>query len=128
MPEPAMINARWRKPTHTNGGSVNCVEVGAISWRKSSYSSNGGTACVEVGAIPWRKSSHSDNGGADCVEVGAAPWRKSSYSDSGGSACVEAADASGAILVRDTNDDGTGPVLRLTPANWHAFTARLRAS
>ncbi len=77
------------------------------SWRKSSYSSNGGTACVEVGAIPWRKSSYSSNGGSDCVE---------------------AAHASGAILVRDTKDNGTGAVLHLTPANWRAFTTRVRAS
>jgi hypothetical protein len=102
-----MINARWRKSTYSNGGSANCVEVGAIPWRKSSYSDNGGTACVEVGAMPWRKSSHSDNGGSDCVE---------------------AAHASEAILVRDTKDNGAGPVLRLTPADWHAFTARLRTS
>jgi Domain of unknown function (DUF397) len=76
----------------------------------------------------WRKSTYSNGGSANCVEVGAIPWRKSSYSDNGGSACVEAADLSGAILVRDTKDNGTGPVLRLTPANWRAFTARLRAS
>jgi hypothetical protein len=74
----------------------------------------------------WRKSSYSDNGGADCVEVGAMPWRKSSFSSNGGTACVEAAHAEGAILVRDTKDDGTGPVLHLSPANWRAFTARLR--
>jgi hypothetical protein len=55
-------------------------------------------------------------------------WRKSSFSHNGGSDCVEAADSSGAVLVRDTKDNGTGPVLRLTPANWHAFTAGLRSS
>lgn len=76
----------------------------------------------------WRKSTYSDNGGADCVEVGATPWRKSSYSSNGGTACVEAAHTSGAILIRDTKDNGTGPVLCLTPANWQAFTTRLRAS
>lgn len=54
-------------------------------------------------------------------------WRKSSYSSNGGSDCVEAAHASGAILVRDTKDDGTGPVLHLTSANWRDFTARLQA-
>jgi len=74
----------------------------------------------------WRKSSYSSNGGSACIEVGVAPWRKSSYSDNGGTACVEAGHAGGAILVRDTKDDGAGPVLRLTPANWRAFTARLR--
>jgi hypothetical protein len=76
----------------------------------------------------WRKSSYSSNGGTACVEVGAVPWRKSSYSDNGGTACVEAAHTSGAILVRDTKDDGTGPVLRLTSANWRAFTAGVRTT
>jgi hypothetical protein len=75
----------------------------------------------------WHKSSNSHNGGSDCVEVGMIPWRKSSYSSNGGSDCVEAAHSVGAILVRDTKDNGSGPVLRLTPANWRAFTARLRA-
>jgi hypothetical protein len=76
----------------------------------------------------WRKSSYSDNGGSACVEVAAIPWRKSSFSSNGGSACIEAGHAPGAILVRDTKDNGTGPVLRLTPANWRALTTRLRAS
>ena len=105
MREPA-VNLGWRKSSYSNGGTANCVEVGMVSWRKSSYSDNGGSACVEVGAVPWRKSSYSSNGGT---------------------ACVEAAHSAGAILVRDTKDNGTGPVLRLTPANWRAFTARLRA-
>ena len=77
--------------------------------------------------LGWRKPSYSSNGGSDCAEVGMLPWRKSSYSDNGGSDCVEAAHSADVILVRDTKDNGTGPVLRLTPANWRAFTARLRA-
>jgi hypothetical protein len=76
------------------------------SWRKSSYSGNGGVSCVEVGAIPWRKSTYSGNGGIDCVEAGHVP---------------------GAVLVRDTKDNETGPVLRLTPADWHRFTLAVRA-
>jgi hypothetical protein len=76
-------------------------------WRKSSYSGNGGAACVEVGAVPWRKSSHSGNGGGDCVEAAHAP---------------------GAILVRDTKDNGTGPVLHLTPRAWTRLTRAIRTS
>lgn len=76
----------------------------------------------------WRKSSYSDNGGTACVEVGATPWRKSRHSNGGSANCVEAAHATGAVLIRDTKDHGRGPVLRLTPANWRAFTARLRTS
>ncbi len=76
-------------------------------WRKSSYSSNGGTACIEVGAIPWRKSTYSSNGGSACVEAGQLP---------------------GAVLVRDTKDNGTGPVLHVPPAAWLHFTSRVRAT
>lgn len=53
-------------------------------------------------------------------------WRKSTYSDANGGQCVEAADVPGAVLVRDTKDDGRGPVLRVAPAAWHAFTAKLK--
>ena len=45
-------------------------------------------------------------------------WRKSSYSGNGGTACIEAGHIPGAILVRDTTQRGTGPVLRVAPADW----------
>jgi hypothetical protein len=76
------------------------------TWRKSSYSANGGGSCVEVGGIPWRKATHSANGGGDCVE---------------------AADAGGAILIRDTKNRGGGPVLAVSAETWRAFTATVRA-
>jgi hypothetical protein len=76
----------------------------------------------------WRKSSYSHNGGGDCVEVGAVPWRKSTHNGNGSSHCIEAAPAPGAILVRDTKDNGTGPVLRLTPHDWTRLTHALRAT
>ena len=94
------MNPGWRKSSYSNGGSDNCVEVGA--WRKSSYSSNGGTACIEVGA-----------------------WRKSSYSGNGGSACVEVGDAETCVLVRDTTDRA-GAVLAVPAAAWRALLAGLR--
>jgi hypothetical protein len=75
----------------------------------------------------WRKSSYSGNGGGDCVEVGALPWRKSTHSGNGGGSCVEAAHAPGGVLVRDTRDNGAGPVLRVTPADWARFTRAVRA-
>ena len=75
----------------------------------------------------WRKSSYSNNGGLDCVEVGSLPWRKSTYSNNGGLNCVEAGHVPGAVLVRDTKDNGAGPILRVTPANWTRFTAAVRA-
>ena len=55
-----------------------------------------------------------------------APWRKSSYSGNGGANCVEAGTIPGAILIRDTKDNGRGPVLRFTPAAFAEFTSRLR--
>jgi hypothetical protein len=97
-------------------------------WRKSSYSGNGGADCVEVGAFPWRKSSYSHNGGGSCAEVGALPWRKSTYSGNGGGDCIEAADVPGTVLVRDTKDNGTGPVLRVSPADWMRFAHTVRAN
>jgi len=45
-------------------------------------------------------------------------WRKSSYSGGSGGQCVEVASAPGHVAVRDTKDNGNGPVLRVTPANW----------
>ena len=76
----------------------------------------------------WRKSSYSSNGGTACVAVGAIPGRKSTYSDNGGTACVEAGHTHGAVLVRDTTQHGTGPVLRVTPADWARLTATIRAA
>ena len=55
-------------------------------------------------------------------------WRTSSYSGNGGAQCVEAGHADGSVLVRDTTQHGAGPVLRVTPAGWARFTARLRTS
>lgn len=75
----------------------------------------------------WRTSSYSGNGGANCVEVGAIPWRKSTYSGNGGVDCVEAGHVPGAVLVRDTQQHSTGPILRVTRSDWQRFTATVRA-
>jgi hypothetical protein len=56
------------------------------------------------GAYNWRKSSHS-NGSGDCVEAGHAP---------------------GAVLIRDTKDNGHGPVLRVSPADWTRLLKSVR--
>ena len=55
-------------------------------------------------------------------------WRKSSYTSNGGSTCVEAGHVPGAILVRDTTDHGTGPVLRVSLAAWTRLTTAVRAN
>ncbi len=53
-------------------------------------------------------------------------WRKASYSNNGGADCVETGSVPGAILIRDTKDNGHGPVLRVSPDAWASFTASLR--
>jgi hypothetical protein len=53
------------------------------------------------------------------------PWRTSSYSGNGGQNCVQVAE-DGAILIRDTKDCERGPVLRVSPDAWQAFTDSLR--
>ena len=52
-------------------------------------------------------------------------WRKSSYSGSSGGSCVETADASGAVLVRDTTNRG-GVTLTIPAAAWQTFVTELR--
>ena len=48
------------------------------------------------------------------------PWVKSTASDQGNS-CVEQRRHAGMIEVRDTKDNGIGPVLRFTPAEYVAW-------
>jgi hypothetical protein len=52
-------------------------------------------------------------------------WRKSSHSGGTTGNCVEVA-AHGAVLVRDTEDNGHGPVLKISLAEWHRFTKSVR--
>jgi Domain of unknown function (DUF397) len=54
-----------------------------------------------------------------------ARWRKSSVSGDGG--CVEVAYVDGVIGVRDTKDNGAGPVLMFTQREWTAFLAGAQA-
>jgi Domain of unknown function (DUF397) len=55
-------------------------------------------------------------------------WRKSSYSGNGGGSCVEVGQAPRVVLVRDTKQPGTDPVLRFTPAAWHRFADQVKRS
>jgi hypothetical protein len=53
-------------------------------------------------------------------------WRKSSYSSGNGGECVEVASPGGALAVRDTKQNGAGPVLRFTAAAWRGFAEKLK--
>lgn len=53
-------------------------------------------------------------------------WRTSSFSDDNGGQCVEVAFDGDAVLVRDTKQQGRGPVLAFTRREWAAFLAGAR--
>ncbi len=70
----------------------------------------------------WHKSSYSNNS-ANCVEVGTAvTWRKSSNSGNSGN-CVEVSTKSLTVGVRDSKQNGRGPVLEFSASAWEAFLA-----
>jgi hypothetical protein len=55
-------------------------------------------------------------------------WRTSSYSGSQGGNCVEVAGQDRRVLVRDTKQVGTGPVLRFSAQAWRRFANRVKRS
>lgn len=60
---------------------------------------------------------------ATAASFSGGPWLKSSFSNFNGN-CVEVSRLpDGRIAVRDTKDDGAGPVLIFTQAEWDAFMA-----
>lgn len=61
------------------------------------------------------------------MDLTSAAWRKSSYSGNNGGDCVEVAgNLPDLVAIRDSKDP-EGPVLVLTPAEWRAFTAGVKA-
>lgn len=61
--------------------------------------------------------------GVTPADIGRASWRKSSFSSYNGS-CFEVSRLSpDRFGVRDTKDNGAGPILVFTGAEWRAFIA-----
>jgi uncharacterized protein DUF397 len=60
-------------------------------------------------------------------DLSGATWRTSSYSNGSGGDCVEVADGiPGAVPVRDTKHNATGPALFIPAPAWTAFINTLR--
>ncbi|HEX3780340.1 MAG TPA: DUF397 domain-containing protein [Pseudonocardiaceae bacterium] len=49
-------------------------------------------------------------------------WRKSSYSN-GEANCVEVAFLAGGVAVRDSKEQGNGPIMEFAPRQWSRFMA-----
>jgi hypothetical protein len=61
------------------------------------------------------------------IDVSVATFRKSSWSAYNGN-CVEFAELGSRLLaVRDSKQQGNGPVLIFTGAEWSVFTARVKS-
>jgi hypothetical protein len=61
------------------------------------------------------------------VDFTGAVWRKSTYSGPDGN-CVEVAfTVDGNVAVRDTKNNGYGPVLAFEPGEWDAFLTGVAA-
>jgi hypothetical protein len=53
-------------------------------------------------------------------------WRKSSYSGGQGGNCVEVAGDGRRVLVRDTRQAGSGPVLGFSAQAWRRFADQVK--
>jgi Domain of unknown function (DUF397) len=57
-----------------------------------------------------------------------AGWHKSSHSGGQGGNCVEIAGHGRCVLVRDTKQAGTGPVLEFSAQAWRRFADQVKRS
>jgi Domain of unknown function (DUF397) len=61
------------------------------------------------------------------ADIRQASWHKSSFSSYNGSCCEMSCLSPDRIGVRDTKDNGAGPVLVFTSAEWNAFIAGVKS-
>ncbi|MCA1674692.1 MAG: DUF397 domain-containing protein [Actinobacteria bacterium] len=62
-------------------------------------------------------------------DLSGAVWRKSTRSGDNGGACVEVALLGGGnVALRDSKDQGAGPILVCAPEDWKTFLAGATAS
>ena len=63
------------------------------------------------------------------MEVKDAPtWRKSSFSGANGGQCILVGNIPQHVAVKDTKQNGTGAVLRFSPASWRAFIHEIKST
>ena len=62
------------------------------------------------------------------MTIGVTGWRTSSFSGSQGGNCVQVAGHSRCVLVRDTKQAGTGPVLSFPVEAWRRFAGQVKRS
>ncbi|MGH3191221.1 MAG: DUF397 domain-containing protein [Streptosporangiaceae bacterium] len=62
------------------------------------------------------------------MTTGITGWRTSSFSGSQGGNCVEVAGHGRHVLVRDTRQAETGPVLGFSAAAWRRFAGQVKRS
>ena len=61
------------------------------------------------------------------MEQQVSDWRKSSYSGSANTGnCVEVGQVAAYVAVRDTKNEGNGPVLRISSADWSRLVTSLK--
>ena len=62
------------------------------------------------------------------MTIGVTRWRTSSFSGSQGGNCMEVSGQDRRVLVRDTKQAGTGPVLRFPAEAWRRFADQVKRS
>lgn len=71
---------------------------------------------ADMGPVNWRKSVRS-NGQGNCVEVGSVTARP-----------IESSSRARRVMVRDTKNEGTGPVLAFSTRTWAEFTSTMQGT